>query len=423
MPIRLVITITLVAWLLVPLSSVSGTAPPPNTAAPEHPESAETRAPTVRPGIDFVLNGSGILRGKRVGLVTHLAGVTAEGLSSATALARSSKVRLTALFAPEHGIDGSYDAGTAVPTIPSRTPVYSLYGSTFSPTRQMLARVDVLVVDLQDVGVRPFTYATTMALVMASARESGKPIVILDRPNPLGGLTVDGPILEPPYRSLIGAYPIPYVHGMTIGELARLYNKEFGIGAQLTVVPMEGWTRQMRWADTGLAWVNPSPGVTGPDVAFTYAATGPTEGTNLWNGVATESRFQVVLASWIEDAGPLTETLNRHGLPGVTFTPSAIPHPRTGAIWRGVRLNVTDPARFLPSATFIHILAEIHRMHGKGLIFKRPGRGPYMFDLVWGTSAVRLAIERGDPPATIVARWQPGLERFKKLRQSHLLYK
>ncbi|MGH2373546.1 MAG: exo-beta-N-acetylmuramidase NamZ family protein, partial [bacterium] len=399
MPIRRVLIIMVFTCLLPPLSSVSGTAPPPGSDGPEAPASDAARSPAVRPGIDAVLNGAGILRGKRVGLVTHLAGVTAEGLASATVLAQSPRVRLTALFAPEHGIDGSYDAGAAVPTIPSRTPVYSLYGSTFSPTRQMLAKVDVLVVDLQDVGVRPFTYATTMALVMASARESGKPIVILDRPNPLGGLTIDGPILEPQYRSLIGAYPIPYVHGMTIGELARLYNKEFGIGAQLTVVPMDGWTRQMRWPDTGLPWVNPSPGVTGPDVAFTYAATGPTEGTNLWNGVATESRFQVVLGSWIDDPAPLVEALNRHGLPGVTFTPSAIPHPRTGAIWRGVRLQVTDPARFLPSTTFIHILAEIRRLHGEGLEFKRPRRGPYPFDLVWGTSAVRLAIERGDSPA------------------------
>ncbi|MGQ0549043.1 MAG: exo-beta-N-acetylmuramidase NamZ family protein [Armatimonadota bacterium] len=403
---HLVIVVTLCAVLAPPLSPTSGAA-----------------LPAVRPGIDSVLGTPGILRGKRIGLVTHLAGVTAEGLASAAALAQAPKIRLNALFAPEHGIDGTYDAGAAVPTISSRTPVYSLYGSTFSPTRQMLARVDVLVVDLQDVGVRPFTYATTMALVMASGRESGKPIVILDRPNPLGGLTVDGPVLEPQYRSLIGAYPIPYVHGMTIGELARLYNRDFGIGAQLTVIPMNGWTRQMRWADTGLAWVNPSPGVTGPDVAFTYAATGPTEGTNLWNGVATESRFQVVLASWIDDAAPLVEALNRHGLPGVIFASSAIPHPHTGAIWRGVRLNVTDAARFLPSATFIHILAEIRRLHGDGLEFKRPRRGPYPFDLVWGTSAVRLAIERGDSPAAIVARWQPGLARFKKLREPHLLYK
>ncbi len=423
MPIRLLIMILLVAWLLAPLSSVSGTASPPSTAAPEQPDAVETRAPVVRPGIDSVLSGSGVLRGRRVGLVTHLAGVTAEGRASATVLTESPKVRLTALFAPEHGIDGTYDAGAPVPTIPSRTPVYSLYGSAFSPTRQMLAKVDVLVVDLQDVGVRPFTYATTMALVMASAREAGKPVVILDRPNPLGGQTVDGPILEPQYRSLIGAYPIPYVHGMTIGELARLYNREFGIGAALTVIPMKGWTRTMHWSDTGLTWVNPSPGVTGPDVAFTYAATGPTEGTNLWNGVATESRFQVVLGSRIDDAAPLVEALNGHGLPGVTFTPSALPHPHTGAIWRGVRLTVTDPARFLPSSTFIHILAEIRRLHGAGLEFKRPRRGPYPFDLVWGTSAVRLAIDRGDSAAAIVARWKPGLERFKKLRQPHLMYK
>lgn len=407
MPIRrLALVITLLASATLFFSAASGAEPP-----------------AVRPGIDAVLTGPSVLRGKRVGLVTHLAGVSAAGLPTSEALAEAPKIRLTALFAPEHGIDGTYDAGAPVPTIPSRTPVYSLYGSTFSPTRRMLSRVDVLAVDLQDAGVRPFTYGTTMALVMAAAREAGKPVVILDRPNPLGGLTVDGPVLAPQYRSLIGAYPIPYVHGMTLGELARLYNKAFGIGARLTVIPMHGWTRQMRWADTGLSWVNPSPGITGPDVAITYAATGPTEGTNLWNGVATESRFQVVLASWIEDAAPLVEALNRRELPGVTFTPSAIPHVRTGAIWRGVRLHVTDPARFLPSTTFIHILAEIRRLHGEGLEFKRPRRGPYQFDLVWGTAAVREAIGRGDSAASIVERWQPGLERFKKLREPYLLYK
>jgi len=404
---RLAAVIALIVSMLYPLSVPSGAG----------------ESPAVRPGIDAALADAGIMQGRRIGLVTHAAGVTSRGYSTAAALARSGKVRLTALFAPEHGLEGTYDAGEAVPTIPSRTPVYSLYGSNFRPTRQMLSRVDVLVVDLQDAGVRPFTYASTMAMVMTAARDARKPVVILDRPNPLGGTTVDGPVLKPGFRSFIGIYPTPYVHGMTMGELARLYNREFGVGAQLTVIPMDGWTRRMRWAETGLEWVNPSPGITGPDVAITYAATGPTEGTNLWNGVATESRFQVVLASWIEDATPLVESLNRRGLPGVIFTPSAMPYPRTGAIWRGVRLNVIDPARFLPSTTFIHILAEIRRLHGDGLVFKRPGRGPYPFDLVWGTSAVREAIIGGDSAKAIVARWQPGLERFKKLRESYLLYK
>jgi uncharacterized protein YbbC (DUF1343 family) len=329
---------------------------------------------------------------------------------------------VTALFAPEHGIDGAYDAGERVPTIPGRTPVYSLYGGTFGPSRSMLSRLDVLVVDLQDVGVRPFTYTSTMALVMRAAREAGKPVVVLDRPNPLGGTIVDGPVLESPLRSFIGLHPIPYVFGMTIGELARLYNDAFGIGAKLTVVPMNGWTREMTWADTGLPWQNPSPGITGPGEPFYYAATGPVDGTNLWNGVATDHRFRVVLAPWI-DGPALAERLNAHGLTGVQFTASAIPHPRTGVVWYGVRLHVTDPRTFRPSTTMAHILAEVRRLHGDKLVFRRPRKGPYLFDQVWGTKSVRLALVRGDPPDRIVAQWQSSLERFRRLRDRYLLYR
>ncbi|MCL6553091.1 MAG: DUF1343 domain-containing protein [Firmicutes bacterium] len=375
----------------------------------------------VRPGIDRLLGDLDALRGSRLGLVTHQAGVTRDGTPSARLLADVEEVRLTALFAPEHGLDGTYDAGEAVPTVPGRTPVFSLYGGTFRPTRQMLARVDVLLVDLQDVGVRAYTYTSTMAQVMAAAREAGKKVIVLDRPNPMGGTVVDGPVLEPALRSFIGMYPIPYVFGMTIGELARLYNEAFGIGADLTVVPMDGWTRTMRWVDTGLPWINPSPGITAPDAVFTYAATGPVDGTNLWNGVATESRFQVVLAPWL-DGRQLAARLNRYGLPGVRFAASALPHPRTGRVWYGVRFHVTDPAVFRPSTTLVYVLVEIRRLHADRLRFTAPRQGPYLFDLVWGTKDVRLGLLRGDDAATIVARWQPALQRFLKLRQGFLLY-
>jgi uncharacterized protein YbbC (DUF1343 family) len=331
-------------------------------------------------------------------------------------------VRLTALFAPEHGIDGSYGAGQPVPTLPGRTPVYSLYGGTFRPTRSMLARVDVLAIDLQDVGTRPYTYASTMALVMAAAREAGKPVVILDRPNPLGGVTVDGPVLEPQFRSFIGLYPIPLVHGMTLGELARLYNEAFGIGASLTVIPMEGWSRTMAWADTQLAWVNPSPGLTTEDAPFFYAATGPLDGTNLWNGVATSSRFQVVLATWL-DGTRLAERLNGKNLPGVRFSASALPHPRSGRIYRGVRLHITDRAQFRPAATTVAILAEIRALHPAELAFQRSRRGRYLFDLVWGTKEIRLALSRGDAAEAIVARWQRSLDTFARRREDYLLYR
>jgi uncharacterized protein YbbC (DUF1343 family) len=229
-------------------------------------------------------------------------------------------------------------------------------------------------------------------------------------------------VLETPLRSFIGMYPIPYVFGMTIGEVARLYNRAFGIGAKLTVIAMRGWTRGMTWTDTGLPWQNPSPGITGPQEPVYYATTGPVDGTNLWNGVATDHRFRVVLAPWI-DGPALARQLNGYELPGVEFTASAIPHPRTGVIWYGVRVHVTDPKRFLPSTTMVHILAEIRRLHGDALKFTQPRRGPYLFDQVWGTKTLRLALQRGDAPDAIVAQWRPGLERFRLLREPYLLYR
>ena len=384
--------------------------------------SGQPKLPPVKVGADIILQDADGVGGRRVGLVTHAAGTTSEGERTMDVLGTAEGLRLTALFAPEHGIEGTYDAGGRVPNGVSRgTPVFSLYGGAFRPTRQMLSRVDVLMVDLQDVGARPFTYASTMALVMRAAADAGKQVVILDRPNPLGGLIVDGPVLEGQFRSFIGMYPIPYVHGMTLGELAALYNRAFGINARLTVIPMQGWERKMVWADTGLPWANPSPGLINPDIAPYYAATGPLDGTNLWNGTSTDARFRVVLAPWL-DGQALAERLNRHNLPGVRFTPSAIPLPGTQNVWRGVRLHVTDPSAFRPTTTTIHILAEIRRMPGSKFTFRKPRRGPYLFDLVWGTKQVRLALQRGEPATKIIAAWQPALERFKKLRESYLLY-
>ena len=373
-------------------------------------------------GVDALREASTALEGRRVGLVTHLAAVDRDGSPTVNVLTTLQGVQLTALFAPEHGIDGSVDAGVPVRTIPGRTPVYSLYGGSFRPSRQMMSRVDVLVVDLQDVGVRPYTYASTMALVLTAARDANKPVVVLDRPNPMGGMIVDGPVLEPQFRSFIGLYPIPYVHGMTFGELARLYNHAFRIGADLTVIPMQGWNRGMIWNDTGRSWVNPSPGITNSDAVFTYAATGPLDGTNVWNGVATESRYQVFLAPWI-DGPQLAERLNAKNIPGVMFSASAIPHPRKGTIWRGVRVQVTDPRVFRPSTTTVYVLAEIRHLYGNQLKFKRPRRGNYLFDMVWGTKSVRLGLMRGESASAIVAKWQPGLQKFEQLREDYLLYK
>src|SRR5713226_5708968 len=374
----------------------------------------------VYPGVDGIQGVAEALAGLRLGIVTHHAALAHDGQPTALVLYGLPRTLVTAVFAPEHGFNGS-GSELEQPAIPARIPVYDLFGRITAPTRKMLASVDVLVIDLQDVGVRPFTYASTMALVMGAARSAGKPVVVLDRPNPMGGLLVDGPVLEPQFRSFIGMYPIPYVHGMTIGELAQLYNRAFGIGADLHVVPMRGWSRRMRWADTGLPWVNPSPGLTTDDSPFYYATTGAIDGTNLWNGVSTDSRFQVIVARWI-DGARLAERLNRYNLPGVIFSAATVPLPFSKQIWSGVQLHVMDPSLFKPLTTTVYVLVEIHKMYGNRLLFRRPRRGLPLFDRVWGTRQVRLGIMRGDDAATIVARWQPALQQFLVLRQRYLLY-
>ena len=377
---------------------------------------ALAQSPEVFPGVDGVELAIDALTGRRVGVVTHQAAVSRDGRLTMLVLTSLPDVQLSALFAPEHGL------GDDAPiSLPANTPVYSLFGRVTQPTRQMLSGVDVLVIDLQDVGVRPFTYATTMALTMEAARSAGKPVIVLDRPNPMGGLLVDGPVLEPKLRSFIGMYPIPYVHGMTIGELAQLYNRAFGIGADLRVVPMRGWSRQMLWADTGLPWVNPSPGLLTGDSPFYYATTGAIDGTNLWNGVSTDSRFQVIVARWI-DGARLAERLNRYKLPGVIFSAATVPLPFSKQVWSGVQLHVMDPSQYKPLTTTVYVLVEIRKMYGNRLVIRRPRRGLPLFDRVWGTREVRLGIMRGDDAATIVARWQPGLQQFLALRQRYLLY-
>ncbi len=375
----------------------------------------------VSPGVDVVKTAATELVGRRIGVVSNHAAITRDGRHTAVVVAGLLDARLTAVFSPEHGFNGSGMELSDPDLLPSQTPVYSLFGRVTQPTKRMLSLVDVLVIDLQDVGVRPFTYASTMALTMDAARRSNKPVVILDRPNPMGGMIVDGPVLESRYRSFIGMYPIPYVHGMTIGELAQLYNQAFRIGADLQVVPMQGWSRRMQWADTGLQWANPSPGLLTDDSPYYYATTGAVDGTGLWNGVSTDSRFRVILAPWIDGAA-LAERLNQYRLPGVIFSASSIPHPTTGRIWSGVRLHVTDPAVYRPSTTAVYVLVEIRKMYGRRLTFWRPRRGQYLFDRVWGTQQVRLGILRGDSAAAIVARWQPGLQQFLALRQRYLLY-
>jgi uncharacterized protein YbbC (DUF1343 family) len=382
-------------------------------AQPVGPPGTQTR-----PGVDVLLESPGLLQGRRIGLVTHAAGLTSAGEATSSALVRDGRLTVTALFAPEHGLSSAIPAGQSVPDASGRVPVFSLYGATRRPTAEMMDRIDVFVVDLQDVGARAYTYVSTMAMVMQAARDAGKPVVVLDRPNPQGGLQVDGPVLDPAYRSFIGMFPIPAVHGMTIGELAWMFNASFDVNANLTIVPMRGWSRRMVWEDTGLPWVRPSPNIHAMTTPFYYAATGVLDGTNLSNGAGGAGPFEVVVAPWL-DGARLARRLNALGLPGVRFEPHMM--IRTSGFAAGIRLIVTDPWRFRPATTAIHILAEIRRQHPTRFQFvARNGR--YIFDLVWGTDRIRKDIVRGAPAAAIAARWEPDLRRFQALRSAFLLY-
>jgi len=372
----------------------------------------------IKPGVDVLLESPGLLQGRRIGLVTHAAGLTSTGEATWSALLRDSRLTVAALFAPEHGLSGTVPAGQPVADAPGRVPTYSLYGATRRPTPEMIAPIDVFVIDLQDVGARAYTFVSTMALVMQAAREAGKPVVVLDRPNPQGGLQLDGTVLGPDYRSFIGMFPIPSVHGMTIGELAQLFNGLFEINADLTVIPMRGWSRRMVWEETGLPWVRPSPNIANMVTPFYYAATGVLDGTNLSNGAGTPLPFQVVASPWL-DGDRVAARLNAAGLPGVTFEPHE--NGRSGLPRRAFRLVITNPLAFRPATTAIHILAEVRRLHGAQLEFV-PRGGRHVFDFVWGTNDVRKAIMRGAPARAIVARWEPELRRFQMLRSPYLLY-
>lgn len=380
---------------------------------------ATSRQGQVWPGVDVLIARAGDgLAGKRAGVITHRAAAGVGGWPTATLLAVHSPLRVVALFVPEHGFAGDLPAGVMVPHTQGEVPIYSLYGVDRSPTAQMLADLDVLIFDLQDVGARAYTYISTMALAMQAAAAHDKLFVVLDRPNPLGGERVDGPVLDPAFASFIGIYPVPAVHGMTIGELALLFNQEFGINARLTVVPMKGWDGRMQWEETGLLWFQPSPNIPSPIAAHLHAATGMLEGTNLSVGAGSVVPFETVTAPWIT-ADRLAARLNAQRLPGVRFEP----------IWAGprdhrkggVRLILTDTRLFRPATSAVHILTAIQGLYPGKLQFSA-NWGRYTFDLVWGTDTVRKAIRRGDTADHIVAGWDRDLQRFLGIRQRHLIY-
>ena len=387
----------------------------------------------VRSGLDLLAERSPrLLKGRRVGLLCHQASVTRDLRHALPVLARLPGVRLRALFAPEHGLAGAAQDHARVGSTRDRVtglPIFSLYDRRLAPTRAMLSGIDTLVVDLQDVGSRYYTFVWTMVLSMRACAEAEVPVIVLDRPNPLGGLVMEGNLPDPRFSSFVGLYPLPVRHAMTIAELAGYLNNAHDIGCDLTIVTMQGWRRAMRWEDTGLPWVAPSPNMPTPDTARVYPGGCLIEGTNLSEGRGTTRPFELVGAPYL-DGARLARALARRALPGVSFRAAAFEpafHKYKGQLCEGVQIHVTDAARFRPFATYLALIVEARRQAPRHFRWRRP---PYEFertrwpiDLLCGGDSIRAAVERDVALASLEHSWRDDVARFARRRAPYLLYR
>lgn len=384
----------------------------------------------VQTGLDVLLNRQlDVLAGRRVGLIAAASSVDSQLGSSVERLHTHPEVRLTALFGPEHGLRGEAQAGQHVTTYTDRltgVPVFSLYGATQKPTPDMLRDVDVLVFDLQDVGVRFYTYLSTLAYVMQAAAENGLPVLVLDRPACINGQTVEGPVLDTAYASFVGLYPIPIRYGMTIGEIARFYNEVFHIGCDLTVVEMDGWRREMWFDQTGLPLVPLSPNLPTLSALTVYPGMCLIEGTTLSEGRGTTKPFEYTGAPWIE-ADTLTRRLNDLALPGAHFRPVYfVPtfSKYEGQSCAGVHLYVTDRDAFRPVETALRLIALVKTMYPEHFAWRAPWTdgGHYPIDLLSGGAQVRQHLDADQPVTELVSQWGADLKAFRALRTDYLLY-
>ena len=378
------------------------------------------------------LIASGTLDGARVGVVANPASVDHRFRHFADRVAAQPGVTLAALFGPQHGFhadvqDNMVETGHARhPRLD--VPVHSLYGDTREPTPAMLEGIDLLVIDLQDVGTRVYTYIWTMANCLRAAARNSVRVIVCDRPNPIGGEAVEGPVLDPAFASFVGQLPIPLRHGMTVGELARLFNEEFGIGADLHVTTMEGWSRAMYHDESGAPWVIPSPNLPTLDSAIVYPGMVLLEGTWLSEGRGTTRPFELAGAPGI-DPEELARRLNAHGLPGVqvrpaTFEPTFQKH--AGDACGGCQLHVTDRRAFRPVVTAAALIAACHDTLGEAFGWREP---PYEYetekmpiDILAGSDALRHDIERGRSLDEMAAGWDEEVASFAPLRARYLLY-
>jgi len=411
-----------------------GCVTPPKKTAPQTVEGKividdkKTENKPVILGVEnFLQNHLSLVRGKRVGLVTNPSGVNRQLQSTADLLFQHPQVNLVALYAPEHGIRGAIYAGQKVSsqTDPkTRLPIFSLYGKTRKPTAQMLSGVDTLLIDLQEVGVRSYTYIYSMAKVMEAAAAYNKEVIVLDRPNPIGGVAVEGNIVQEGYFSFVGMYPIPYRYGMTIGELAQLFNREYQINSKLTVIPLINWQREMSWGDTKLPWVPTSPHVPHWKTPLLMAATGTIGELGVLSvGVGYTLPFELIGATWF-NGEKFASALNRLKLPGVIFRPVYFkPYYGIfkGEICQGVQLHVTDINAFKPFITGVHLMKTAMALYPRHNLFAKQSR-LRMFNKVMGSDHILKSLQQGYSVQQIEAAWQKPLNHFKKIRKKYLIY-
>jgi uncharacterized protein YbbC (DUF1343 family) len=394
------------------------------TAQGDTPQATTDAAAEVLPGVEVLLRDSlHLVAGKRVGLITNHSGRDRSGTSTIDLLHRAPNVTLAALYAPEHGLRGAAEAGVKIASsVDSATgaPIHSLYGEIRVPTEEMLADIDVLVYDIQDVGARVYTYEWTMVLSAEAANKSGKPFIVLDRPNPIRADRVEGNVLDPKYSSFVGLHPVALRYGLTPGELLRYLVGEELVQANVTVVPMDGYRRDMWWEDTGIPWVNPSPNLRDVDATLLYTGTVFFEGTNLSEGRGTDAPFKLVGAPWLTDAGAIAAELNEMGLAGVRFDSTSrqisAGQKHAGLTIPMIEVTVTDRDNITPVAVGAHMLRAIYAKHSSDWVWRESH-----FDRLAGGEALRKAVIDGSI-SDLLARWEVEAREFATKRAPALLY-
>ncbi len=372
------------------------------------------------------------VQGKRVGIILHPSSINSRFEQALHLLASHPDIELTAVFGPQHGVRGETQDNMVewrdYQDTVTHLPAYSLYGETRSPTDEMLSQIDVLLFDIQDVGSRYYTYIWTMALAMKACQAQGKSFIVLDRPNPINGIDVEGNVLHPDFSSFVGIYPVAARHGMTTGELALYFNRHFQIDCQLEVVTMQGWERQMFFEDTGLPWTLPSPNMPTVETAMVYPGMCLLEGTNISEGRGTTRPFELSGAPWVEPH-TMARRLRGMDLPGVAFRPVYFTptfHKWNQQMVGGVQIHVLDRQIFRPFLTGL-VLIQLYRELGKDQFqWKAP---PYEyedqklpFDILCGTDQIRKQLESGTDPREMEEAWSSELKEFNQVRGNYLLY-